>query len=437
MRVQNYVFYLNCALIHFLDYIILVFSTFILLILIYLWGNLFEMSTKLLKESSRLQVVDALRGFALLAIVLIHNIEHYNLIAPVPYAPEWLKGADTIISNVIMFLLAGKAYATFSLLFGFSFYIQLSKRQARGESFKGRFAWRMVLLILFSQLHALFYNGDILFLYALMGFVLILVCDSSNRTVFIIATICLLQPVEWIRVICGFIYPDVETYGMYFYKYFQLALPVMKDGTFFEILYSNITDGQLYSNLWQVENGRLFQIPALFMFGMLLGRCNYFIKSENSIRAWKRILLISAIAFIPLYLLSVFIPDMTDIQAVKTPLHIILPSFFNFNFMALLVSAFVLFWFQKDGYKFQRFIIPYGRMSLTNYIGQSIIGSILYLGYGFALAQYAGATISILIAIGIFTIQWLFSSYWLSTHKQGPLETLWRRGTWCKNPFRK
>lgn len=406
-------------------------------ILIISLGKFLNMSSvNLLKESPRLQVVDALRGFALLAIVLIHNIEHYNLIAPAPYAPEWLKGVDGVVSEVIMFLFAGKAYATFSLLFGFSFYIQLNNRRVRGESFKGRFAWRMVLLILFAQLHALFYNGDILLLYAFMGFVLLLVCDLSNRTVLIIATICLLQPVEWIRVIFGFIYPDIETYGHYFLEYAERAWPVMENGTFLEFLRSNITDGQLYSNLWQIENGRLFQIPALFMFGMLLGRNNYFIKNENSTKAWKKILLISAIAFIPLFLLKTYVPELTDIPAVKTPLLIILPSLFNFAFMAILVSVFVLCWFRKDGYKFQRFIIPYGRMSLTNYIGQSIIGGILYLGFGFNFAQYAGATISILIGLGIFTAQWLFSRYWLSAHRQGPLETLWKKGTWCKNPFR-
>ena len=338
---------------------------------------------------------------------------------------------------MVMVRLAGKAYATFSLMFGLSFDIQLRNQRARGGNFKGRFAWRMVLLILFSQLHALFYNGDILLLYALMGFVLILVCDLSNRTVFLIATVCLLQPVEWIRVIYGFMHPDVEIYGNYFLTYAQRAWPVMENGTFWEFIRSNITDGQLYSNIWQIENGRLFQIPALFMYGMLLGKCNYFVKSETSASAWKKILLISAIAFIPLYLIMTYVPGLVRIQAVKTPLYVVLPSLFNFNFMALLVSAFVLLWFKVACYKFQRFIVPYGRMSLTNYIGQSVIGGILYLGFGFNLAQYAGATLSVIIGAGIFTIQWFFSRWWLSNHSQGPLERLWRLGTWCTNPFQK
>ncbi len=79
-------------------------------------------------------------------------------------------------------LFAGKAYATFSLLFGFSFYIQLRNARNRGQNFKGRFAWRMLLLFLFAQFHALFYNGDILVLYSVVGLVLILVCDLKDRT---------------------------------------------------------------------------------------------------------------------------------------------------------------------------------------------------------------------------------------------------------------
>ncbi len=67
----------------------------------------------------RLEVVDALRGFALIAIVLLHSIEHYNLFADITWEPNWLKSLDGYVVTIIWFLLAGKAYATFSLLFGF------------------------------------------------------------------------------------------------------------------------------------------------------------------------------------------------------------------------------------------------------------------------------------------------------------------------------
>lgn len=159
------------------------------------------MNNNLNPTHQRLDVVDSLRGFALLAIVLIHSMEQYNILYTPQNLPEWLSALDTKVMNTVFFLFAGKAYATFSLLFGFSFYIQLRNARKRGTDFRGRFAWRMFLLFLFSQFHALFYNGDILLLYSVVGLFLILVCDLKDRTVLILAVICLLQPVEWLRVI--------------------------------------------------------------------------------------------------------------------------------------------------------------------------------------------------------------------------------------------
>ena len=153
--------------------------------------------TQTLKTTERLGVVDALRGFALLAIVLLHNLEHYNLFFMPENVPAWLQTIDKYAWDTIFFLFAGKAYATFSLLFGFSFYIQFHNAEKRGIDFRGRFAWRMCLLLLFAQLHALFYNGDILLLYAVVGFALIPVCKLKDKTVFWIALILLLQPYEW------------------------------------------------------------------------------------------------------------------------------------------------------------------------------------------------------------------------------------------------
>ena len=203
------------------------------------------------------------------------------------------------------------------------------------------------------------------------------------------------------------------------------------NGSFWEVLRSNIWDGQLYSNFWQVENGRLFQTSALFMFGMLLGRNGSFIKSDRTIGLWKRILGIGILAFIPLYLLRVFVPGQISNPSVLLPYNIITQSLGNFAFMLILVSAFVLIWFKKgDGCNWQKFIIPYGRMSLTNYISQSIIGVCIYYGFGLGLYRVTGATESLLIGVFIFTVQWVFSRYWLSGHKQGPLEYLWKQGTW-------
>ena len=388
--------------------------------------------TQTLKTTERLGVVDALRGFALLAIVLLHNLEHYNLFLPLDYTlPAWLQTIDKYAWDTMFFLFAGKAYATFSLLFGFSFYIQFHNAEKRGTDFRGRFAWRMCLLFLFAQLHALFYNGDILLLYAVVGFALIPVCKLKDKTVFWIAAILLLQPYEWGRAIYAMINPEYVPSTGHFIPYYKLAQEVTSNGSFFEVLRSNITDGQMYSNIWQVENGRLFQTAALFMFGMLLGRRKYFMKSEESLRFWKKMLTGAILAFIPLYCLKTFIPALITNPSIMVPYKIAVPSYANFAFMVILVSVFTLLWFKKDtGYSWQSLLIPYGRMSLTNYISQSVLGAIIYFPFGFYLAPYCGYTLSLIIGIILFLLQVQFCKWWLSKHKQGPLETIWHKWTW-------
>lgn len=388
---------------------------------------------KTLQTPHRLGVVDALRGFALLAIVLLHNLEHYNIYFIPESLPSWLQTIDQYVWDAMFFLLAGKAYATFSLLFGFSFYIQYHNAEKRGIDFRGRFAWRMVLLFLFAQLHALFYNGDILLLYSVVGFVLIPVCRLNDKTVFWIALILLLQPFEWGRMLYALFDSNYVINGTHFITYAESAIEATTHGTFLEVLRNNIWNGQLYSNFWQVENGRLFQTAALFMFGMLLGRRKYFIKSNRSTRAWKRILKMAILAFIPLNMLRFYVPVYISNPSILISYNVAIPSLANFTFMAILVSAFTLLWFNREeGYKWQRTIIPYGRMSLTNYISQSIMGVCIYYGFGLGLYNSTGATATILIGLAIFMIQLTFSRYWLSKHKQGPLEYLWRQGTWIK-----
>lgn len=384
------------------------------------------------QKSSRIDVVDALRGFALLAIVLLHNLEHYNIFSDGLIQPEWLTSLDRWVTDAIYFVFAGKAYATFSLLFGFSFYIQMRNARRRGHDFRLRFAWRMLLLVCFSQFHALFYNGDILLLYAVCGLILIPASSWRNRTVLIVAALLMLQPYCWGKIIYACFNPEYIDTNSLFAKYAASAEEVGRTGGLLATLANNIWNGQLYSNFWQVEAGRLFQTPALFLLGMWAGRNEIFVRSERSSHFWKRALLWSVIAAVPLYFLKTSVPPMITNITILSYYGIAASMIYNFAFMIILVSGFVLLWFHKEnrGYRFQSFIIPYGRMSLTNYIFQSIMGVAVYYHWGLNMWNHIGATGSVGVALVIFGIQYAFSRYWLSTHRQGPLEYLWKRGTW-------
>ncbi|MDE6490448.1 MAG: DUF418 domain-containing protein [Muribaculaceae bacterium] len=384
-------------------------------------------------KRGRLEVVDALRGFALLAIVLLHNLEHYNIFADSLSQPQWLTALDRYVTDTVYFLFAGKAYATFSLLFGFSFYIQMRNARARGSDFRARFAWRMVVLVAFSQLHALFYNGDILLLYAVCGLVLIPASSWSDRTVLAVAAVLMLQPYCWGKIVYALFNPEYVDTNSLFVKYAASAEQVGRHGTLLEALANNIWNGQLYSNFWQVEAGRLFQTPSLFLLGMWAGRKELFVKSSASARFWRRAFVAGLLACVPLYLLKTLVPPMIGNITVLSYYGIAVPMLYNFAFMTVLVSAFVMLWFRRDdcGYALQRVVVPYGRMSLTNYIGQSVIGVAVYYNWGLGLYNSVGGAGSVAIGLAIFCVQLMFSRYWLSRHSQGPLERLWKRATWC------
>ncbi|MDE6264586.1 MAG: DUF418 domain-containing protein, partial [Paramuribaculum sp.] len=362
-------------------------------------------------NSVRLGSVDALRGFALLAIVLLHNLEHYNIFGAPAAESSFMRWLDSAAYDSIFFMLAGKAYATFSLLFGFSFFIQLRNARRRGCDFRARFAWRMLLLVCFSQFHALFYNGDILLLYAFCGLILIPASGWKDKTVLIVASVLMLQPYAWAMVFYGLANPDYVNANNSFMQFAASAEEVGRTGNIWQMLANNIWNGQLYSNFWQVEAGRLFQTPALFLFGMWLGRKSLFVKSASAISFWKKVLVVALIAAVPLYFLCRLVPGHIETVTVLAYYCIAVPMVYNFAFMCVLVAAFMLVWFHAgDGRRWQRFIIPYGRMSLTNYIFQSIMGVFVYYHFGFGMYDMIGAFGAVRVGLGIFAVQWVFST---------------------------
>ena len=127
-------------------------------------------------------MVDALRGFAVMAILLLHNVEHFIFSVYPTESPTWLSVLDAGIFNSAFALFGGKAYAIFSLLFGFTFAVQYARQQQQGKDFGYRFLWRLVGLALIATLNAAFFpGGDVLMLYAVMGVTLFIARRWSDR----------------------------------------------------------------------------------------------------------------------------------------------------------------------------------------------------------------------------------------------------------------
>jgi len=127
---------------------------------------------KTVTKPNRIVVVDALRGFALLGILLLHAIEHFELFI-YPKDNDLFAASDAIVHDIFFFIFAGKAYSMFALMFGFSFFIQIYNNEKRGKDFRLGFLWRLTILIFFGYLHSLLYSGDVLVVLGLLGLPLV------------------------------------------------------------------------------------------------------------------------------------------------------------------------------------------------------------------------------------------------------------------------
>lgn len=384
-----------------------------------------------LRSGERVLAVDALRGFAVMGIVLLHNIEHFNFYSFPEVSSPFLGSLDKQLWDLLFFLFSGKAYAIFALLFGFTFYLQNHNCERRGEDFRNRYMWRLVLLLGFGFINASFFPGEILVLYALLGFVLVPVRHLSDKVVAWIAFILMLQPLEWCKVVYALIHPEANPEQMIFSL--GDVYPELGGHSLWEMIKVNFVTGQLASLNWAWCYGRVFQTASLFMIGMLLGRKGLFRLTDEThtqvMRFWQRVAFYALPSAVLLYFGKEFIYSQIANPFLKATMQTIWNSWYNLAFMLVMVSAFLLLYWINEG-RVQRILVPYGKMSLTDYVSQSIIGSFLYFGYGLGLHQYCGTTYSLLIGIAFFLLQLGFAHWWFRHFRRGPLETLWHRLTW-------
>lgn len=388
------------------------------------------MSSTLFIKTPRVEAVDALRGFAVMAILLIHSVEHFIFPVYPETQPAWLAVLNDGVFSVVFSLFAGKAYAIFALLFGFTFYIQYTNQQLKGRDFGVRFLWRLVLLAGFATINAAFFPaGDVLLLFAVVGIVLVIVRKWSDRAVLALAVLLLLQPVEWFHYFCSlfnssYTLPDLGVGAMY-----QQVAEYTRAGDFGAFVAGNVTLGQKASLLWAVGAGRLLQTAGLFLLGLLLGRRQRFTAEPDNERFWIRVLMVGAVAFGVLYPLQVLVGDCEQAEIVQT-VGVVFDMWQKLAFTAVLVASFMLLYRGERFRKRTAALRFYGRMSLTNYISQSILGALIYFPFGLYLAPYCGYAVSLLVGVVLLVLQVMFCRWWLSRHKQGPLETLWHRLTW-------
>ena len=365
--------------------------------------------------NTRIDVADALRGIAVAGIILYHSVEHFDIFTKEPILHT--LPCDQTVADVLAWLLSGKMYGIFAMLFGLSFFIMNDNQQQKGRRFSGRFAWRMCLLFLFGLVNVAFYDGDILMLYAVYGLLLIPISYLPSAAVWCIIALLAIQPVELFLLLTGMTIDHSTLWEMYLQ-----TVALHEHGTFWENLVNNLSCGFELNLRFNVFSGRLTQLLCLFILGMQLGRQRLFYNEGRNLRIWHVVLGVTAILVLVLSVVN------------YEPLALWLTPIYNLFILLMIVSVVVSAWYAFKGVRnVLHHLCIFGRMSLTNYLLQSIIGSFIFSGYGLACYYKLGITYAVLVGLAMVIGQYCFARFWFRNHPRGPLEGLWRKLTWIRS----
>lgn len=384
--------------------------------------------------SSRLSIVDSLRGFSLAGIVIVHMLENY-VGGPVPtgaMAQASQGFADQAAEVFSLLFIRGKFFALFSFLFGLSFFIQMDSASRRSVNFSGRFAWRVFLLLLIGIAHHLFYAGDILTIYALLGFLLIPFIRVSDAWVLGLSALLLSGLPRLVLfglgkgngiLIEGLMVPDSPMAASYFHT--------LQHGSLMDVFRQNGGFGQLMKMEFQIGTGsRAYLTFAFFLLGLYMGRLGYFHDVMAYRRQTRRALWLGLLVFVlGLVVAGVAfsqLGEQPDFNSWVAMVGLTGWDISNLGMTAFILCGFVLLYSRKRNQTFFDALAPYGRMALTNYVVQSLVGTFFFYGWGLGYLGTVRNSYVFLLALLIILMQAAASAWWLKRCQYGPLEWAWR-----------
>ena len=374
-------------------------------------------------NTTRIDLVDGLRGYALLGLFMVHCVERFELYWLDPRPDAWFDGT--------MAVFAGKAFAIFALLFGFSFATIMANERARGGDFTWRFAWRLALLFAIGTLHALVYRGDILQVLAAVG--LVMIPFDRLRSDKAVAVLALLLFAQLPLLARAWQAAEGAAWAVAPARFFlDSGLATQATGTFGEALASNAGPGMVSKWSFYLETGRVVEIAGLFLVGMLLQRRALFAAAGGRRGLWLAIAAAAGVLWLVVAQLEPLVlppaPEAGGAPMQRQSIEWLTGEWRALTAMAFQVAVFVLAWHSPLG-RALAVLVPAGRMTLTLYVGQSLVAALLLYGYGLGLYDAFSSAALALGGLAAFALQLALAALWFRAFRYGPLEWLWRVGT--------
>lgn len=383
-------------------------------------------------EGERFELIDALRGFALAGVLLV-NLGSFTLYA---FLDEAAKAAlptarfDRIADAIKSLLVEDKAITLFSMLFGLGFALQLERAEKRDSAGLRLYLRRIGVLLLFGVVHSyLFWWGDILLIYALMGLLLVVCRNLSQRMLLVLGFFVALAPAlaePWIDSLLQGL-PTQETME-------RANIAAFSSPRWTLALAQNLTFSSWAYLAWW---GVFPFVFARFLLGYWAGRSELLQRPDIHRSLLLRLFLVTAPLGSAATLLGYFESRVASrIATLAGQVGILLfEMILRAGPLALGIAyatGFALLFLHPSCRRYLRLLAPVGRMALTNYLLQTAVCLSLFYGAGLGVGPRYGLVGILSTWVLLFGAQIFFSQWWLSHYRFGPMEWLWRSLTYAR-----
>lgn len=384
-------------------------------------------------ESQRIESLDILRGIAIFGILLVNMKSFSGPDSPIrALSYEYFNQSYNIWTNVLLeFFVQGNFITMFSFLFGFGMILMSERAKENNRSFLPVFLRRQFVLLLFGAVHVLFFwYGDILVTYALVGVIMLLFYRLPRKALLVTGLIMItayslfMSALTYDYWTSGAALSYQESLNAQHEKEIQKSNQIYSEGTYSEIMQERIRE---WTDLNQYFLFFLFGILPMFLFGAYAAKKRRF---ENN-ALWKLWGLTLVLGPGSKIFAVLFFPYKGEDWRYDTAMS------WGYEFGGAMMSIFYIcsiVLLYRSG-MFKRLLNMFritGRMAFTNYLTQSVISTLIFYSYGLGLYGKYGPLTGVMIAVIIFGLQVLFSTWWLRNYKMGPLEWIWRTLTYGK-----
>ena len=399
------------------------------------------------KNAEREIFLDALRGFAILGIFIANlgGFSEFNGDTKIT-SPFILEGWDDVMEFFHAMLIEGKFYSIFSVLFGWGIALQLKRSSEMGVNSISTIRRRLLFMLLLGAFHLLIWTGDIVFFYALVGFLLLAFRKFSNKTLLITATILVLSPIllYWLKMTHPILNAPAEflfhTGNQLEGKFLGINSEAsfqnyIKDANWFDVAKLNVC-GFFYRYGHLIFVSRIPKVLGMFLIGYLIGRSDFYknLKQNKKIVYW--VIGLGLLIGLPAnFILAQYMSASgSDYYQLKiNGWYQTIAYAFGVAPLALAYVGLLMLSFQTAiGHKIMGIISPVGKMAFSNYIMHSLIGNFVFLSIGLNYGGKVGPVYYTIFAILVWIGQIIFSTLWLKYFNFGPVEWVWRSLTYGK-----